>query len=65
MYTRALAQEETVRVALAAPDAAPSVLADARAVVAAYVFLYVQPAEKPEGDIEAARAGGPVPPGVD
>jgi aquaporin Z len=33
--------------------------------VAAYVFLYVQSAEKPEGDIEAARAGGPVPPGVD
>jgi aquaporin Z len=25
---------------------------------AAYVFLYVQPAEKPEGDIEAARTGG-------
>ena len=32
--------------------------------VAAAVFLYVQPAEKPEGDIEAARAGG-TPPGVD
>jgi aquaporin Z len=32
--------------------------------LAAYVFLYVQGAEKPEGDIEAARAGG-VPPGVD
>jgi aquaporin Z len=27
--------------------------------LAARVFLYVQPAEKPEGDIEAARAGGP------
>jgi len=26
---------------------------------AAVVFLYVQPAEKVEGDIEAARAGGP------
>jgi aquaporin Z len=26
---------------------------------AAYAFLYVQPAEKPEGDIEAARTGGP------
>lgn len=25
---------------------------------AAYTFLYVQPAEKPEGDIEAARTGG-------
>lgn len=25
---------------------------------AAYTFLYVQPAEKPEGDIEAARSGG-------
>jgi aquaporin Z len=25
---------------------------------AAYAFLYVQPAEKPEGDIEAARTGG-------
>ncbi len=30
--------------------------------VAGLVFLYVQPAEKPEGDIEAARAGG-IPPG--
>ena len=28
-------------------------------VLAAAVFLYVQTAEKPEGDIEAARAGGP------
>src|SRR5712671_7597830 len=36
MYTRALAQEETVRATLAAPDAAPSVLYDIRAVVAAY-----------------------------
>jgi aquaporin Z len=27
-------------------------------VAAAVAFLYVQPAEKPEGDIEAARAGG-------
>ena len=36
MYTRALAQEETLRAALAAPDAAPSVLDDTRAVVAAY-----------------------------
>jgi aquaporin Z len=27
------------------------------AAIAAGVFLYVQPAEKPEGDIEAARAG--------
>jgi aquaporin Z len=35
-------------------------------VVAAYVFLYVQPSEKIEGDIEAARvAGAPRPPGVD
>ena len=25
---------------------------------AAYTFLYVQPAEKPEGDVEAARAAG-------
>jgi aquaporin Z len=33
--------------------------------VAAYVFLYVEAAEKPEGDLEAARAGGPVPPGAD
>jgi aquaporin Z len=32
---------------------------------AAYVFLYVQPAEKVEGDIEAARAGGRRPAGVD
>src|SRR5437588_4870561 len=32
-------------------------------VAAGYVFLYVQPAEKPEGDIQAARASGP-PPGV-
>lgn len=31
--------------------------------VAGYVFLYVQPAEKPEGDVEAARASGP-PPGA-
>jgi aquaporin Z len=34
-------------------------------LAAGFVFLYVQPAEKPEGDIDAARAGGPVPPGVD
>lgn len=27
-------------------------------VAAAFAFLYVQPAEKPEGDIEAARTGG-------
>jgi aquaporin Z len=33
------------------------------ASIAAAVFLYVQPAEKPEGDIEAARAGE-VPPEV-
>jgi aquaporin Z len=33
-------------------------------IAAAYTFLYVQPAEKPEGDIEAARAGGR-PAGVD
>jgi aquaporin Z len=32
--------------------------------VAAWVFLYVQPAEKIEGDIEAARAGGR-PAGID
>jgi N-acetylmuramoyl-L-alanine amidase len=36
MYTRALAREQTVRAALAAPDAAPSGLADVHAVVAAY-----------------------------
>jgi len=29
---------------------------------AARTFLYVQPAEKPEGDLEAARAGGPLEP---
>ena len=28
------------------------------AIAAANVFLYVQPAEKPEGDVEAARSGG-------
>ena len=28
-------------------------------VAAGFVFLYVQPAEKPEGDVEAARASGP------
>lgn len=28
---------------------------------AGFVFLYVQPAEKPEGDVEAARASGPPP----
>ncbi len=27
-------------------------------LVAGVVFLYIQPAEKPEGDVEAARAGG-------
>ena len=32
------------------------------AVVAALTFLYTQPGEKPEGDIEAARTGGPVDP---
>ena len=31
------------------------------AAVAGYVFLYVQPAEKPEGDLEAARAGSAPP----
>jgi len=36
MYTAALAREQTVRAALAAPDAAPAVLADVRTVVAAY-----------------------------
>ena len=30
---------------------------------AGFVFLYVQPAEKPDGDVEAARASGP-PPGA-
>jgi aquaporin Z len=30
------------------------------AAVAAGAFLYTQPGEKPEGDIEAARAGGPI-----
>lgn len=36
MYTDAMAREQTVRAALASPDAAPTVLADVRAVVAAY-----------------------------
>ena len=36
MYTDAMAREQTVRAALGAPDAAPAVLADVRAVVAAY-----------------------------
>jgi N-acetylmuramoyl-L-alanine amidase len=36
MYTQALAQEQTVRAALAASDAAPSLLTDVHAVVAAY-----------------------------
>ena len=36
MYAEALAREQTVRVALAADDAAPAMLADVRAVVAAY-----------------------------
>jgi N-acetylmuramoyl-L-alanine amidase len=36
MYTDAMAREQTVRAALAAPDAAPAVLADVRAVVAVY-----------------------------
>jgi N-acetylmuramoyl-L-alanine amidase len=36
MYTDAMAHEQTVRAALAAPDAAPAVLADVRIVVAAY-----------------------------
>src|SRR5712692_1069732 len=36
MYTQALAREQTVRAALAASDAAPALLADVRAVVAAY-----------------------------
>src|SRR2546423_12893337 len=36
MYLDALAREQPVRAALAAPDAAPAVLPDVRAVVAAY-----------------------------
>jgi N-acetylmuramoyl-L-alanine amidase len=36
MYTRALEREQTVRAALAAPDASPSVLADIHAVLSAY-----------------------------
>src|SRR5713101_5655215 len=36
LYAAALAREQTVRVALAADDAAPAMLADVRAVVAAY-----------------------------
>ena len=39
MYNRALAREQTVRVVLAAADAAPAVLADVRAVVAAYEMV--------------------------
>ena len=36
MYTEALARERTVRVALASADAAPAVLSDVHAVIAAY-----------------------------
>ncbi len=36
MFTEALAREETVRTALSAPDAVPSVLNDVHAVIAAY-----------------------------
>ena len=39
MYTQAMAREQTVRAALSAPDAAPAVLSEARAVVAAYENL--------------------------
>ena len=36
MYTEAMAREQTVRAAMAAPEAAPRVLGDVRATVAAY-----------------------------
>ena len=39
MYTDALAREQRVRAALAAPDAAPAVLGDVRALVAVYEAL--------------------------
>ncbi len=39
LYTLAMAREQMVRAALSAPDAAPAVLSEARAVVAAYENL--------------------------
>src|SRR5438128_1880096 len=41
MYNEALAREQTVRMALTADEAAPAMLADVRAVVAAYEAIVV------------------------
>ena len=42
MYVDAMAREQKVRPALAAPEAAPAVLADVRAVIAAYEAIVKQ-----------------------
>src|SRR6185503_20150564 len=57
MYTEALAEEQTVRAALAAPDAAPDVLADVHVVVKAYEIVVARYPASGYGDNALWQAG--------
>src|SRR6185436_11010119 len=57
MYTDALAEEQTVRAALAAPDAAPDVLADVHVVVKAYEVVVARYPASGYGDNALWQAG--------
>src|SRR5580765_3308069 len=57
MYTEALAEEQTVRAALAAPDAAPDLLADVHVVVKAYEVVVARYPASGYGDNALWQAG--------